>query len=239
MKVLYPLFLAVALLTTGCAELDPELVGAVLGAPTDQRPLDEATVSRGLKEALRIGSERAIDDVSRVDGFLANHLIRIQLPEELREMAKVLRQIGLHRQVDALETAMNRAAEEASGEARGVFVDAITGMTIADAFGILRGHETAATDYLRTHTSDSLRQRFEPIIERKMERVALYTTYNDLVDAYNQFSFSRQPAVRLDEYLTDRTLDGLFETLAEEEQKIRRDPVARTTELLRRVFGRR
>lgn len=234
-----PWIVAGLLLTTGCAEFDPAVLGTVLGTPTDQGPVDEATVSRGLREALRIGSGRAIDHVSRQDGFLANELIRIHLPEELDDMARLLRQIGFARQIDALEVAMNRAAEQASGEARDVFIDAITDMTIADAFGILRGGDTAATDYLRSRTSETLRQRFEPIIESKMERLGLYRSYNQLADTYNALPFASRPAVRLDRYLTDRALDGLFQTLADEERKIRQDPIARTTELLRRVFSRR
>jgi hypothetical protein len=227
------------LLCSSCAEFDPAVLGTVLGSPSSNAPLDETTVSSGLREALRIGSGRAIDQVSRPDGFWANELIRIRLPEEAQEMANLLRQVGFARQVDSLEVAMNRAAEQASGEARDVFVDAITGMTIADAFGILRGGDTAATDYLRLRTSDTLRQRFQPIIENKMARLDLYRSYNTLADTYNALPFAKRPAVRLDAYLTDRALDGLFTTLSQEERKIRQDPIARTTELLRRVFSRR
>lgn len=223
----------------GCAEFDPAVFETVLGSPAADAPLDEGTVSNGLKEALRIGSGRAIDAVSRPNGFWANELIRIRLPEEAQEMANLLRQVGFARQVDNLEVAMNRAAEQASAEARDVFVDAITGMTIADAFGILRGGDSAATDYLRLRTSDTLRQRFEPIIQNKMEHLGLYRSYNQLADTYNALPLTRRPVVRLDTYLTDRALDGLFTTLADEERKIRQDPIARTTELLRRVFGRR
>lgn len=229
--------LAAALTLGGCAELDPALIESVLGGTT-QGELDEATVARGLREALRIGSERATRRVGRVDGYLANALIRIHLPEELERMADALRKIGFRRQIDELEVAMNRAAEEAAGEAIDIFVDAIRDMTIADAFGILRGGDTAATDYLRDRTTDSLRGRFQPIITTKMEKVGLYRTYNRLAESYNKLPFTQRPAVDLESYLTERALDGLFTTLAEEETKIREDPVARTTELLRRVFSR-
>lgn len=225
-----------ALLLVGCAGLDPAAIDTVLSGSSSQRPLDERTVADGLREALRVGVGRAIDRVSVVDGYLANELIRIHLPEELQDMAEVLRRIGFSRQVEALEVAMNRAAEQAAGEAREVFVDAIFDMTIADAFGILRGGETAATDYLQGRTSHHLRARFRPIIERRMEKLELYRAYGHLADTYNALPFTKRPAVSLDTYLTDRALDGLFKTLADEERKIRRDPVARTTELLRRVF---
>lgn len=230
-------WLPLALLS--CAEIDPAVFETVLGGVQTEAPLDETTVSQGLRQALDVGVRRAIDRVSAVDGFLGNEWIRIALPEELDEMADLLRQVGFARQVDRLEVAMNRAAEQASGEARQVFVDAITGMTIADAFGILRGGDTAATDYLRDRTSDTLRQRFRPIIENKMQRVGLYRNYNQLADTYNALPFSRRPAVRLDAYLTDEALDGLFHELGKEERRIREDPIARTTELLRRVFRRR
>jgi Protein of unknown function (DUF4197) len=229
--------LAAWLLVPGCAELDPARIGSVLGNVGSER-LDEETVARGLREALRIGTGRAVERTSRIDGFLADELIRIHLPEELQDMAAALRRIGFSRQVDELEVAMNRAAEKAAGEARVIFVDAVTGMSIADAFGILRGGDTAATDYLRERTADRLRQRFHPIVRDKMEDVGLYRSYNQLAEAYNALPFTRKPALLLDDYLTEEALDGLFTTLGQEERRIREDPIARTTELLRKVFSR-
>lgn len=236
----FRIFVLVAVLAlSGCAELDPALIESVLeGAAGQSKPLDEATVARGLREALRVGSGRAIRRVGRLDGFLANELIRIRLPPELEKMADALRKIGFRRQLDELEVAMNRAAEQAAGEALDIFVAAVSDMTIADAFGILRGADTAATDYLRDRTTETLRQRFEPIIATKMEKVDLYRTYNRLAETYNALPFSQRPAVDLESFLTDKALDGLFTTLAEEETRIREDPVARTTELLRKVFSR-
>lgn len=225
-------------LLTGCAGIDPGAIDAVLAGPAD-RPLDERTVADGLREALRVGVGRAVDRVSATDGYLGSELIRIRLPEELQDMADVLRKVGFSRQIDELEVAMNRAAEQAAGEAQDVFVDAILDMSIADAFGILRGGETAATDYLQARTSDDLRERFQPVIERRMEKLELYRAYNTLADTYNALPFKKRPALRLETYLTDEALDGLFKTLGEEEAKIRRDPIARTTELLKRVFSSR
>ncbi len=230
--------LAAVLVLSGCAELDPALVESVLGSISQDQPLDEATVARGLREALSIGSRRAIERAGRLDGYLANELIRIRLPEELEKMADALRKIGFRQPVDELEVAMNRAAEQAAGEALDIFVAAIGDMTIADAFGILRGGDTAATDYLRGRTSETLRRRFEPIIAAKMEKVGLYRTYGALAEVYNGLPFTNRPAVDLESYLTGKALGGLFTTLAEEETRIREDPVARTTELLRKVFSR-
>ena len=234
---LVPWLLIVAL-TTGCAELDPALVESVLGG-ISQEPLDEPTVERGLREALRVGTGRAVERTSRIDGFLADELLRISIPEELDDMARALRRLGFDRQVDELEVAMNRAAERAAGEAREIFVDAIAGITIADAFGILRGGDTAATDYLRGRTENQLRQRFWPVIIQQMENVGLYRTYNRLAEAYNAIPFTQRPAIDLDDYLTERATYGLFTALGQEERRIREDPIARTTELLRRVFSRR
>ncbi|MEM7481369.1 MAG: DUF4197 domain-containing protein [Acidobacteriota bacterium] len=238
---LWPVLAAAVLLSGGCAGFDATTIEEILTATNagTNAPLDEATVARGLREALNVGSGRAVTRVSSHDGYLANELIRIRLPEELATMAEALRRIGFSRQVDELEIAMNRAAEEAASEAKPIFVNAIRQMTIADAWGILRGEETAATQYFRQRTEATLAARFQPIIEEKMDQVGLARQYRTLADTYNALPFVTRPAIDLDDYLTDRALDGLFHELAEEERKIRQDPVARTTELLRRVFGRR
>ncbi|MCP4572892.1 MAG: DUF4197 domain-containing protein [bacterium] len=225
-----------ALMILGCASMQNVDLGAILGGRTGQ--LDEPTVLAGLKEALRVGSENTVASTSTVDGFLGNALIRIAMPDQLDGAASTLRKAGLGGYVDELETAMNRAAEQAAGEARGIFWSAITAMTIEDAFAILRGHETAATDYFRSRTESDLRARFAPIVAEKTESVGLGRLYGQLTDTYGKLPLTSKPAlVDLDAYVTDEALDGLFTVLAREEQAIRQDPAARTTELLRRVFG--
>jgi hypothetical protein len=194
-------------------------------------------VAAGLKEALRLGTERAVAATSRPDGYLANPLIRIAVPAELDSMARALRSIGLGRQVDEFDVAMNRAAEDAATEATGVFWDAISQMTLTDAHGILKGGETAATDYFRDHTEDTLGTRFRPIISEKMADVGLARLYEHLVSSYRTLPFASEPALDLNDYVTDKALDGLFTVLGQEETRIREDPAARSTELLRRVFG--
>lgn len=223
-----------AVVMTSCSGLTPELIEAVTAPGAE---LDEETVIAGLREALRIGSGRTVDRTAAIDGFLANELIRIHLEGDLERFGRTLRQIGLGHQVDELEVQMNRAAERAAGEARQVLVDAVTGLTFEDAMAILRGHSTAATDFLRARTESEIRSRFRPIVVEKMDEVGLSRLYRQLADAYNRLPVSR-PAANLDDYVTDEALDGLFLVLGEEERKIREDPVARTTELLRRVFGR-
>jgi len=220
------------LLVTGCFN-----AGALDKVFRDDGALDESTVAAGLKEALRVGTERSTESTSKLDGFYKNALIRIALPEEYAGVAKTLNSIGMRSYVDDFERSMNRAAERASGEAIDVFWSAITEMTISDAFGILNGGETAATDYFRRTTTASLTARFQPIVTAKMEEVGVYNIYNDLVAMYNQLPIDKPEAVDIDDYVTARTVDGIFSILEGEEKRIREDPAARTTELLRKVFG--
>jgi hypothetical protein len=221
------------LIFCGCKEFASKDLGGLLGR---EEPLDEQTVAAGLKEALRVGTERTVDTTSKLDGFLGNALIRIAMPEQFEDVAGVLRDVGFGQQADNFETGMNRAAERAAGEAKNVFWNAVSGMTVADAFGILKGHDTAATDYFREKTSDELRSRFNPIVKNKMSEVGLYQMYNELTDYYNKIPLKTAPALDLDEYITEHTLNGLFTVLGQEEKKIRQDPLARTTDLLKRVF---
>jgi len=218
----------------GCAGMENLDLGNVLGG---NAPLNEATVAQGLKEALSVGTQRASDRVGGVDGYLGNVLLRITLPEDLQEVAGTLRSMGMGAKVDELEVAMNRAAEQAAGEAVAVFGDAISGMTVADAWGILRGDDTAATDYFRARTRTALEGRYRPIVENKLRTVGGYDDYEDLVGKLHSLPFVETPDLDLVGYVTDRALDGLFLELAREEQKIREDPLARTTRLLQKVFA--
>ena len=228
-----------------CAELgiDPAMVEQVLVAATANQGrgagLSESTVVAGLKEALQVGTERTVSSTSQRGGFLNNPLIRIALPEELDTMAQGLRAVGMGSQVDQLEVTMNRAAETASTEAKAVFWDAVTSMTISDALGILNGPDNAATTYFRGRTETQLRQRFSPVVDGAMNQVGLYQAYDQLLGQYQLLALFKNPTVELNRYVTDETLDGLFQVLAGEEKRIREDPVARSTDLLRTVFGAR
>jgi len=225
----------------GCAELgiDPGAMDQILGAAGGPSSgLDEGTVASGLKEALRVGTERSVAQTSRAGGFLDDPLLHIVLPDELDTLARGLRAVGMGSQVDALEVSMNRAAEQASGEAKAVFWQAVSSMSISDAYGILNGPDDAATSYFRSRTEGTLRERFSPVVERAMQEVGLYRTYDALVARYSALSLFQSPTVELNRYVTDETLDGLFSVLAQEEQRIRTDPLARSSELLRTVFGR-
>ena len=230
--VLATLQLAGCAATSGIS-MDDLLSGAI---PGTVRPLDEPTVAAGLKEALEVGARNAVDRTSKLDGFRANELIRIPLPEELEKTGDALRSIGFGAQVDELELTMNRAAERAAGEATDVFIDAITGMSFQDAMGILNGEQDAATQYLRRTTGDTLRSRFEPIVDEKMREVGLVSLYENLVGRLRALPLVPKPELDLQGYVTDKTLDGLFHTVSEEEARIRTDPSARVTDLLRTVF---
>jgi len=231
------LALSLSLASCSSVDLDALLEAASNGAGSTSGSLDRETVVAGLKEALEIGSGRAIDRTGEVDGFLANELIRIATPPELEKMTQALRSLGLNRQVDELEIGMNRAAEQAVGEAREILWTEIRALSFPDAMALLGGGDTAATDFLEERTADEIRSRFEPIVAQKIETVGLGRLYGDLARSYNRLPFVTSPAVDLTDYVTDEALDGLFKTLAAEETKIRREPIARTTELLRKVFS--
>lgn len=233
------LLVAALLAAPGCATFRQTMDAALKTDSTGSGTLDEPTVVAGIKDALRVGTENAVTSTSKLDGFLGNQLIRIVIPEQMTTMTSTLRKVGFGSQVDELEVGMNRAAELAAGEAKEVFWNAIKGMTVSDAFGILNGGNTAATEYFQGKTSASLKTRFRPIVEQKIQEVGLSRMYGRVADTYNSLPLAgTQKMVDLDEYVTDRALSGLFAVLASEEQRIRQDPLARTTDLLKKVFGR-
>jgi Protein of unknown function (DUF4197) len=230
--------LLLVLLLPGCAAMQDGTLSGILDSLEKPRGLDEQTVTAGLKEALKVGTTRTVSATSAEGGYLGNALIRIALPEQLNSAASTLRDAGLGQYMDELEVGMNRAAELAAVEAADVFWNAITQMSVADAFSILNGNGTAATDYFRGKTSATLEQRFQPIVTGAMSEVGVANLYTRTLDIYNRIPLVEKPQiVNIEDYVTDRALFGLFTVLGQEEQKIRSDPIARTTDLLRRVFG--
>lgn len=230
-----------AMISTGCADMKGDRwadnVLSTLSTTGADDEMNENTVAAGLKEALAVGSERAVAATSKTGGFWDNELIRIPMPEELSTMASTLRTIGFGNKVDEMERAMNRAAEKASAEAKPVLLNAVSEMTVTDAMGILRGGDTAATDYFQEKTSDSLRERFIPIVQEKMDQVGLYQQYNQLKSTYEAMPLTQKSTFDLDQYIADQGIEGLFTMLAQEEKEIRANPAARTTELLKKVFA--
>ncbi len=199
--------------------------------------LTNEDVVGGLKEALEVGTRNAVRAVARTDGYFKNPQIKIPLPENVRRFEDLLRATGFGAQVDAFELSMNRAAERAAPEASSIFWDAIKQMTFTDARAILDGPDDAATQYFREKTADRLQARFEPITHQAMSEVGVTRSYQALDAKIQAIPFAETMRFDLDQYVTAKALDGLFWMLAEEEKKIRRDPAARVTTLLQKVFG--
>ena len=197
----------------------------------------EDTFIAGLKEALDIGTQNAVKNVSRENGYFANLNIKIPVPEKLEDTEKLLRKVGMDDSVDEFILSMNRAAEKAAPQAVDIFVGAIRDMTVVDAYGIVKGDETAATSYFKDKTLDNLYGLFKPVVTDSMAQVGVVRSYKRMMDKYNSIPFVKKIDVDIEDYVTDEALDGLFFMVGEEEKKIRKDPAARVTELLKKVFG--
>jgi len=186
---------------------------------------------------LRAGTEQVVNLPGRKNGDFGNAAIKILMPERLRTLESGLRAVGFGAEVDSFVLSMNRAAERAAPSARAIFVDAITGMSFDDARKILNGPDTAATDYFKRTTTDKLSTAFRPIVEHAMNEVGVTRQYQDLVGQAKTIPFFRAESFDLNTYVVGKGLDGLFHVVGEEEKKIRMDPAARVTELLRDVFS--
>jgi hypothetical protein len=215
-----------------------DVLHRVAGSGNDASPgLTDSQVTDGLKEALQVGSEKAIEAVSQPDGYYGNPTVKIPLPESVQSAEQVLRATGFGSTVDAFELSMNRAAEKAAPEAKGLFLDAIQQMSISDAQKILNGRDNEATLYFKDKTSTQLESLFKPIIEDSMAQVGVTQSYQGLQRQMKTIPFAGGSAFDLDQYVTENAIDGLFKMLAEQEAMIRTDPAARTTDLLKAVFG--
>lgn len=205
---------------------------------TSTSTLDLDTVISGLKEALEVGSRKAIDEVSKPNGFLANDIIHIPLPKELQQVGDLMRNFGLEDQADQFENSLNKAAEDAAPQAANIIVNAIKDMSIDDANTILNGEDDAATQYFKENTSQELTALFRPTIENSLNQVGSTKYYNDLSDQIASLPLVGENInLDLPDYVTEQALDGLFTMIALEEKKIRENPAARTTELLKKVFS--
>jgi hypothetical protein len=200
-------------------------------------PLTDDKISAGLKEALKVSTEKAVASTGRPDGFLKNEAIKILLPDKLRTAIGAMRLLGMGQQLDELEIGMNRAAEQATPLAEQIFVDALYKMTIDDARRILTGSDTAATEYFRRNTSGELTAAFKPVVHRSMQGIGVIKQYNEVMQNPAAAQLVRVEGLDIDNYVLGKTLDGLFYMLGQEEKEIRKNPAARTTALLREVFG--
>lgn len=193
-------------------------------------------IASGLKEALAIGAEKGAATLSKENGFFGNPLMKIILPAEAQKVERVLRGAGLGKMVDDAIMTMNRGAEEACKEAAPIFVNAIKQMDVNDAIGILRGADTAATGFLRSKTTAPLGEAFKPVISRSLEKTGATKYWTSMIGAYNKVSLQKiNPD--LSAYVTEKALQGIFTQIAMEEKNIRKDPLARTSDLLKKVFS--
>lgn len=199
--------------------------------------LADDKIITGLKQALSISTKKAVAQTGRPDGFLKNDAIKIVLPEKLQSIAKGMRMVGMGAQVDQLEVGMNRAAEQATPAARKIFLNALTGMTFQDARQILDGDDTAATEYFKRNSTEELAAAFKPIVHQSMENVGVVRQYDRLMQNPLVARAASGEDMKLDDYIVGKTLNGLFYVMGQEEQKIRKDPAAQTTAILRAVFG--
>jgi Protein of unknown function (DUF4197) len=201
--------------------------------------LSNEKVSAGLKEALKVSTTKAVAATGRPDGFLKNEAIKILLPDKLRNASRGLRLVGMGPQIDELEVGMNRAAEQAAPQAKQIFLNALMKMSIDDARRVLSGNETAATEFFRGTSSQELTTAFKPIIHSSLQNVGVVRQYGQLMQSSVAAPLLQNQKFDLDSYVVGKTLDGLFYMLGEEEKNIRKNPAARTTSILKEVFGSR
>ncbi|TAK45329.1 MAG: DUF4197 domain-containing protein [Betaproteobacteria bacterium] len=213
---------------------------ALLGNASALAQLDKISnqdANAGLKAALDKGSVAAVAALGRRDGFFGNDAVKIPLPDSLKRYEKLMRGVGMGQYADELILTMNRAAEAAVPEAKTLLVDAVKKMTLQDAKGILTGGNTAGTEYFKRTTSEPLRGKFLPIVQQATKKVQLAEKYNRYAEKGARFGLVKKEDANLDSYVTQKALDGLFYMIAEEEKKIRENPVKAGSEILRKVFG--
>lgn len=202
--------------------------------------LTNAEVIQGLKEALTVGAQNSVDVASKVDGFYKNPQLFIPFPPEAIKVKNTLESAGIQKPVDDFILSLNRAAEDASKRAFPIFKNAITSMTITDAMGILKGADNAATEYLKAKTTSQLKTEFQPVVRQSISNVKVTSYWNPVVTNYNRLTLltgGEQVNPNLEEYITEKAIEGMFILVAREEALIRKDPAARVTDILKKVFG--
>jgi len=236
--------IATAAAGAGAQSLEQQLKQQLLGSRNSSN-LSEGDASRGIKEALAQGVDRAVRQLGKEDGFFRDQAVKIFVPEKVRKLADLARQLGAGRKVDDFELSMNRAAEKAVPAAAGILADAVRQMTLQDAIGLVRGGETSATDFFRRSSEQKLYAAFRPIVEKQTASVGVTQKYKDFSKKAGGSSVGAllggggqgsATSADLDDYVTREAIDGLFHVIAEQEKQIRQNPASRTTELLRRVF---
>jgi hypothetical protein len=230
-----------------CATMDwlkagQEMLGTLGQSKTGQQStaataLTEGDVVSGLKDALRVGSETVVSQLGSTDGFNADPVVHIPLPENLKKVKSALSAVGMGALMDDLELKLNRAAEEATPPARELFMNAIDEMTVDDAMGIYKGPDDAATRYFQGKMSEPLAKAMQPIVERALNQVGALQAYDAVMGKYATLPFVPDVKANLNQHVVDGGMNGIFHYLAEQEAEIRHNPVKRTTEILQKVFG--
>jgi len=240
-KIIVGLALAAALLT-GLSAFAQDIKGVIQGAmgtASAGSGAGQSDSAAGLKEALAVGTGNAVQALSKPDGYFGDAAVKILLPGKLQTAADVLKKAGYQKEVDELILSMNRAAESAAPKARPIFENAVKNMSFEDASKILNGGNTAATDYFKSKTSSQLTEAFKPAVSDSMNQVGVTRAYKALTDRYTSMvPFGQVDSFDLDRYVTQKSVDGLFVKIGQEEARIRTNPAARTTELLKKVFGK-
>ncbi|MDB2408827.1 DUF4197 domain-containing protein [Crocinitomicaceae bacterium] len=246
MKKTITIVFASALLFASCdvvnnaANQANNIINSGSGETDGANPLTNVEVISGLREALNIGIENSVKSTSIQDGFLKNTAIRLPFPPDAEKVKQKALDLGLDGQVEKFETTLNRAAEEASKEALSIFINAIKNMTVQDGFAILNGGNGAATEFLKKQTKEQLKEAFLPKVKVAISNVKLTDYWNPLITKYNTamtLTGGQKLNPDLDQFVTDKAIEGLFHMVEKEEDKIRLDPLARVTDLLTRVFG--
>ncbi|AKQ46343.1 hypothetical protein TH63_13065 [Rufibacter radiotolerans] len=225
---------------SGCtASQIQQTMDGVMQTTGQNVPLTQSEVSMGLKQALSQGINKGATQAAQTDGFYKNSLIRIPFPPDVKKVENTLRSVGLGSEVDKFILSLNRGAEDAAKSAAPIFLNAIKQLTFSDVWNILRGEKDAATQYLKRTTTSQLTSAFSPIMKQSLDRVNATRYYSELVNRYNKIPVVQKVNPDLESYATQKAIDGLFTLVAQEEANIRENPIARTTELLKRVFGSR
>lgn len=240
---LFPVLVIIGIHFNACAQFDFNKIVKEAKDKTEKvvkgsgASLSNEDVVKGLKEALTVGANNSTAFASKVDGFYNNAAIKIPFPPEAEKVKTTLENVGMKPQVDKFVLTLNRAAEEAAKNAAPVFINAIKGMSIGDGFTILKGQDNAATQYLKDKTSIELSEKFKPIIKSAIQKVEVTKYWNPLITKYNSIPLVQKQNPNLDDYVSKKALEGLFKLLADEELKIRKDPAARVSDILKKVFG--
>jgi len=243
-KLILPIFMIISL--ASCAQQNNSTGGGLFKKASDllnkskgSGGLSTDEIVAGLKDALSVGAQNSSSRLSAADGFFANAAIKVLMPPEAKKAETTLRSLGLGNMVDRAILSMNRAAEDASKSAAPIFVSAIKTMSIQDAVGILRGNDSAATSYLKGKTTAELTSAFQPVIDEALKKADATKYWKDVFETYNKLptTFNKVNA-DLSGYVTDKALTGMFYQVSLEEQKIRKDPAARVTDILKKVFAK-